>query len=129
MTTAAPIRGVSHIQLTVSDVPKAESWYASVLGLDRLQANEDGSYVALVHRPSRVVVVLSTYVGDATKGGPFDHLAFSVADGPTLQAWAEQLTEQGINHPGVVDEFGKPSLLLSDPDGNQIELVAPAGSW
>ena len=48
--------------------------------------------------------------------------------GPTLEAWALELTAQGIGHPGVVDELGKPSLVLRDPDGNAIELVAPPGT-
>jgi len=58
-----------------------------------------------------------------------DHLAFAVADATTLQAWADELTGRGIEHGGVVDELGKPSLQLLDPDGISIELVAPAGSW
>ena len=47
-------------------------------------------------------------------------------DGEALQAWAEHLTAVGIEHPGVVLELGKPSLQMVDPDGNEIELVAPA---
>jgi catechol-2,3-dioxygenase len=129
MTTSAPISGFSHVQLAVRDVAAAESWYARVLGLDRLDASEDGSYVALMHRPSRVVVVLSSYDGGPRGSGALDHLAFGVPDGPTLLEWAEQLTASGIAHPGVVDELGKPSLVLTDPDGNHIELVAPPGSW
>jgi catechol-2,3-dioxygenase len=49
-----------------------------------------------------------------------------VPDGPSLEAWAEHLTSEGIEHPGVVLELGKPSLQLVDPDGNEVELVAPA---
>jgi len=129
MTTPAPIGGFSHVQLRVSDVAASESWYSTVLGLDRLEASDNGSYVALMHRPSRVVVVLSGSDGQAGGDGALDHLAFGVPDGPTLRAWADHLTSWGIEHPGVVDELGKPSLVLRDPDGNQIELVAPPGSW
>ena len=57
---------------------------------------------------------------------PIDHLAFAVADGPTLEAWAAHLRELGLEVPAVVDELGKPSLQLRDPDGNAVELVAPA---
>jgi catechol-2,3-dioxygenase len=120
----SPITGFSHIQLLVHDVPTSERWYSAVLGMDRLTAADDGSYVALRHRPSRVVVVLTTGVPDGR--GPLDHLAFAVPDGAALEAWAAALTDQGIEHPGVVDELGKPSLVLTDPDGNHVELVAPA---
>ena len=44
-------------------------------------------------------------------------------DGPSLQAWADHLTAAGIEHPGIVDELGKPSLQLRDPDGNSVELA------
>jgi catechol-2,3-dioxygenase len=54
-----------------------------------------------------------------------DHLAFAVPDGDSLLAWAEHLTEVGIDNPGVVVEGGHPSLQLRDPDGIAIELVAP----
>jgi catechol-2,3-dioxygenase len=115
--------GFSHVQLLVRDVPTSERWYTTVLGLERLTAADDDSYVALRHRPSRVVIVLT--VGEPDGGGALDHLAFAVPDGPALEAWATELTGLGIDHPGVVDELGKPSLVLEDPDGNHIELVAP----
>jgi catechol-2,3-dioxygenase len=118
--------GFSHIQLVVRDVPASEAWYSTVLGMDRLTAADDDSYVALRHRPSRVVVVLTA--GEPTGAGALDHLAFAVPDGPTLEAWAAELTARGIEHPGVVDELGKPSLVMADPDGNHVELVAPPGT-
>jgi catechol-2,3-dioxygenase len=127
--TTSPVTGFSHVQLAVSDVATSEAWYSTVLGLERMQASDDGSYVALLHRPSRVVVVLSTADHAQSGRGALDHLAFGVPDGPTLQAWAGQLAAAGIEHAGVVDELGKPSLIMTDPDGNQIELVAPPGSW
>ena len=125
----SPVSGFSHVQLVVRDVPTSERWYSTVLGMDRLTAADDDSYVALRHRPSRVVVVLTA--GDPGEPGPgaLDHLAFAVPDGPTLEAWAAELSAAGIAHPGVVDELGKPSLLLRDPDGNSIELVAPPGTF
>ena len=124
----SPVTGFSHVQLVVRDVPASERWYSTVLGMDRLTAADDDSYVALRHRPSRVVVVLTAGDPTADDPGPLDHLAFAVPDGPTLEAWAAELTAQGIAHPGVVDELGKPSLVLEDPDGNAIELVAPPGT-
>jgi catechol-2,3-dioxygenase len=119
----SPLTGFSHVQLLVRDVPTSERWYSTVLGLERLTAAAEDSYVALRHRPSQVVVVLTA--GEPVGDGSLDHLAFAVPDGPTLEAWADELTALGIAHPGVVDELGKPSLVLRDPDGNHIELVAP----
>ena len=125
---SAPITGFSHVQLLVDDVAASEDWYTRVLGLERMVAADDDSYVALRHRPSRVVVVLTPRGPGGGDGSPLDHLAFAVPDGPTLERWAEHLIRSGIDHPGVVLEQGKPSLVLTDPDGNHIELVAPPGT-
>jgi catechol-2,3-dioxygenase len=81
--------------------------------------------IALRHGPSRLVLVLSP--GDVDQAvSPLDHLAFAVPDGESLSAWADHLAWSGIAHEGIVSELGKPSLQLVDPDGNSIELVAPA---
>jgi len=79
----SPITGFSHVQLAVSDVARAERWYLRVLGLQRMHASDDGSYVALVHRPSRVVIVLSAADEAATRAA-LDHLAFAVPDAAGL---------------------------------------------
>jgi glyoxylase I family protein len=118
--------GFSHVQLLVSDVHASEQWYTTVLGLDRFAADEAIGYVALRHKASGVAIVLSTRKANHGGETALDHLAFAVPDGPTLRAWADHLTAAGIEHNGVVLELGKPSLQLRDPDGNAIELVAPA---
>ena len=46
-----------------------------------------------------------------------------MADLPSLQRWADHLTNIGIDHPGVVPEGNNVSLQLRDPDGISIELV------
>ncbi len=127
---AAPIIGLSHVQLNVSDVAASAAWYSTVLGLRPFADDPDIGYVALQHRGARFVVVLTkalTANGAAvgTSGEGLDHLALAVPDGPSLEAWAEHLTKAGIDHHGVVLEGGHPSLQLRDPDGIAIELVAP----
>jgi catechol-2,3-dioxygenase len=122
----SPMTGFSHIQLLVSDVRTSERWYATVLGLERFAADDGSGYVAMRHKPSGVVVVLSTRPEGTRTESTLDHLAFAVPDGDVLEAWAAHLTGAGVEHPGVVLELGKPSLQLRDPDGNAIELVAPA---
>jgi glyoxylase I family protein len=126
----APITGLSHVQLLVSDVGASARWYRTVLGLGLLAEDLDIGYVALRHRDAKVVIVL-TSAPDAGHTSPppanqaLDHLAFAVPDGDFLGAWAEHLSELGIDHAGVVLEGGHPSLQLRDPDGIAIELVAP----
>lgn len=127
----APFTGLSHVQLVVSDVAASAAWYRQALGMEGFAEDLALGYVALRHRPSRVVIVLTN--GAAAGGperaggrGPLDHLAFAVADPESLAAWADHLTTVGIHHGGIVPEDGRPSLQLTDPDGTAIELVAAA---
>jgi glyoxylase I family protein len=126
----APITGLSHVQLLVSDTEASARWYCAVLGLDLLAEDPDTGYVALRHREAKLVIVLTTGLAprqmsqDSTEEA-LDHLAFAVPDADSLRAWAQRLTELGIDHPGVALENGHPSLQLRDPDGIAIELVAP----
>jgi catechol-2,3-dioxygenase len=126
------------VQLVVSDAVVSARWYRAALGLQPMVEDADIGYVALKHRGAKLVVVLTTGeppdppepVGDrqGDRQGHrdhLDHLAFAVPDGASLQAWADHLTEIGIDHAGIVLENGHPSLQLRDPDGVAIELVAP----
>ena len=120
----SPVTGFSHLQMNVRELSASRAWFETVLGMEAFVELDDT--VALKHTPSRLVLVLSQreIASDATS--PLDHLAVAVPDGDTLEAWAQELSARGIAHDGVVLELGKPSLQLRDPDGNAIELVAPA---
>jgi glyoxylase I family protein len=126
----APITGLSHFQLLVSDVGASARWYSAALGLVSFAEDPDIGYVALRHRDAKIVVVLTEGLG-ARDGSSepaheiLDHLAFAVPDGASLDAWAEHLSRIGIDHTGVALENGHPSLQLRDPNGVAIELVAP----
>jgi catechol-2,3-dioxygenase len=126
----APITGLSHVQLLVSDVAASAQWYSVALGLQPYAHDPATGYVALRHGAAKFVVVLSTAPtprdrSAGSAGDGLDHLALAVPDGAALEAWAAHLTEVGIDHAGVVLEGGHPSLQLRDPDGIAIELVAP----
>jgi catechol-2,3-dioxygenase len=130
LEVGAPITGLSHVQLTVSDVAASSQWYTAALGLEPYAEDPEHGYVALRHRDARVVIVL-TNDRHPDRGAPpdprqsLDHLAFAVPDGGSLHAWATHLTGIGIQHDGIVLENDHPSLQLRDPDGIAIELVAP----
>jgi len=119
----SPVLGFSHLQLNVRDVRASVAWYCAALGMEVM--SEHGDVIALRHRGARLVIVVSPGEPDVDHS-PIDHLAFAVTDGPTLEAWALHLRGLGLNVPEVVDELGKPSLQLRDPDGNAVEFVAPA---
>ena len=133
--TDAPMTGLSHVQLLVSNVAASAEWYTAALGLEPYAGSVEVGYVALRHRGAEVVIVLSARPGSPDDGGGaptdgpvhggaiLDHLAFAVSDPGALRAWADHLTAIGVEHPGVVLEGGNPSLQLRDPDGTAIELI------
>jgi len=136
----APVTGLSHVQLLVTDVSVSARWYTLALGLEPYVEDPDNGYVALRHRTAGIVVVLTAVADSGAPGGHdrgnadtdaagrsggLDHLALAVPDDGALRAWADHLTGIGLDHPGVVDELGNRSLQLRDPDGIAIELVAP----
>jgi catechol-2,3-dioxygenase len=127
---SAPISALSHVQLNVSDVRVSASWYSTVLSLVPYAEDLSIGYVALRQPRAKLVVVLTEHAedrGNSTEsiGEALDHIAFAASDGESLQAWADHLTNSGIEHHGIVLENGHPSLQLRDPDGIAIELVAP----
>ncbi len=126
----APIAGLSHVQLLVSSVALSARWYEDVLGVLPYVEDLDVGYVALRQPEAKFVIVLTNSPGSGEKsfespGHGLDHLAFAVPNGDSLRAWAAHLSDLGIEHNGVVQENGHPSLQLRDPDGIAIELVAP----
>ncbi len=126
-SAAAPVTGLSHVQLNVTDPDASAAWYEVALGLEPFASDPTIGYVAMTHRAARLVIVLTRRDGGPPdhSAGALDHLAFAVPDGASLVDWADHLSAAGIHHSGVVSENGNPSLQLRDPDGTAIELVAP----
>ena len=123
--------GVSHVDLTVRDVPASAEWYRKVFGLTTLMENDDGtrSAVVMLHPTSKVAICVGSHV--ANDGSPFDesrtgldHLSLRVADREELEAWAARLDELGIEHSPIADEPYGSVLVFRDPDNIQLELFA-----
>jgi glyoxylase I family protein len=135
------ISGIHHLGLTVRDVDASAAWYMEVLGFR--QAGEfrspDGARrkVFLRHDGLRARLGLTQHreggreVFDETHVG-LDHLAFAVADGAELDAWAARLADAGVVHSPVAPANSIPGaavLVFRDPDNIQLELFAdPSGS-
>ena len=130
--TAVPtITGVSHVDLTVTDLDRSEAFYTELLGaVPLLQgANEThGTTVRYVlHADSFLIIGLVRH--DAPIDEPFDprrvgldHLAFNVADRTGLDEWKARLVELGVVHSEIHEEEMWDVLAARDPDGIQIEF-------
>ena len=79
----APITGLSHVQLFVSDVVVSAQWYRAVLGLVPYVEDLEVGYIAVKHRDAKLVVVLTNGLAHGVDGGAsqhLDHLAFVVRE-------------------------------------------------
>lgn len=128
------IKGIAHVELSVSDLDASASWYMALFGASETfrAANAAEDIVACALRePVSGMVIAFTQHG-RTEGGAFtprrvglDHLAFGVADVVELEAWRDHLDELHIPH-GEIDDYGYGlAITLRDPDGIALEFICP----
>jgi len=135
------IEGVLETALYVADLDRAEKFYRGLFNFpvlisdERMRAlkisgqNTQGHQVLLLFR------IGGSTQGEETPGGFIPshdghgklHMAFSIpAD--ELEAWRNQLQENGVEIESEVQANNGRSLYFRDPDGHAIELATP-GLW
>jgi glyoxylase I family protein len=134
---AAPrVLGLDHVVLRVSDLARARDFYCTVLGatVERWQ-----EALGLLHlRLGRNMVDLVTLDGAIGRAGGaapgregrnMDHFCLRIEPFDEA-ALRRHLAEHGVAVGETVQRFGAegtgPSLYLSDPDGNTVELKGPS---
>ena len=123
------IKGLSHIELTVSDCDPAARWWQEVMGFVLVhQFQGDGFEGRNVIHPTGIAVAVMTHEKTAESGAfdetrvGLDHLAFEVANRQELERWAAHLDEHGVSNSGVLDAEMGPTLVFRDPDNMQLEF-------
>src|SRR5215831_919721 len=116
------IAGLDHVVLRVGNLDRAIDFYQRVLNC-RVELRAGASLIDLV--PA------SASPGEAGDGAGrnMDHFAVRI-DGFDAPAIAAHLRRHGIEVGEVRERYGAegygPSLYISDPDGNTVELKGPA---
>jgi catechol 2,3-dioxygenase-like lactoylglutathione lyase family enzyme len=127
----ATITGISHIDLTVTDLDTSEAWYSELLDMKRvLDGRNDAEHFDaryLVHADTMLILGLVQH--DGTNGAPFDerrvgldHLSLNVASRPELDAWQERVAERAIQYTPIVESEMWDVLVVRDPDNIQLEF-------
>ncbi len=126
---------LDHVVLRVADLDRARAFYCDVLGCTLEKWQEQFGLLQL--RAGAALVDLVTLDGPLGRAGGaapgregrnLDHFCLRIApfDEPRLRA---HLAAHGVAAGEVVQRYGAegsgPSLYLSDPDGNTIELKGP----
>jgi glyoxylase I family protein len=138
-TAAAPnaegavhIGGLDHVVLRVGDLDRAIAFYETVLGLHVERRLDQPKLVQLRAGVSLIDLVPASVSPDDAPdkaGRNMDHFAVRVVgfDAATLKA---HLTRHGIDPGEVRERYGSegygPSIYISDPDGNTVELKGEA---
>jgi glyoxylase I family protein len=132
------IREIDHIVLRVIDLPKMLDFYCRVLGCAVERRQGDLGLVQLRAGRSLIDLVevagalgLAGGAGPGKTGRNMDHLCLRV-DPFDAAAIRHFLTVIGVVAGEVASRYGAegegPSLYLSDPEGNTVELKGPPSS-
>ena len=119
------LQGLSHLGLSVTDLPSATRFWTEILGFDVIV--DSPTFCLLLHREGRVALGMSNH--DATVTGEFsetnvglDHVALAVTSADALADWAQRLDELGIPHSGITtSDFGH-HINLRGPGNFPVEL-------
>jgi glyoxylase I family protein len=126
------IAGLDHVVLRVGNLDRAIDFYERVLNCRVERRLEQPKLVQLRAGASLIdLVPASASPGEAAHdaGRNMDHFAVRV-DGFDPAALATHLRRHGVEVGEVRERYGAqgygPSLYISDPDGNTVELKGPA---
>lgn len=133
MNTPAPIRGLHHVTAITADAQKNIDFYTGVLGLRlvKLTVNFDdpGSYHLYygdgLGRPGTIMTFFAWPGAFRGRIGPAYATATAYAvPRQSLPYWKDRLSQHGFEPQPQATRFGDSVLIVSDPDGIQVELVA-----
>ena len=125
--------GITHIALTVTDLPRSTAWYAALLGSSPV-LDEDVEAGGFHHTVFALGGghLLGLHKHQDEVGRPFDgrspgldHVAFTCDDRTELEKWERRLDELGVSHGKIVDAHYGSGLAFRDPDGIALEFFAP----
>jgi catechol 2,3-dioxygenase-like lactoylglutathione lyase family enzyme len=119
---APTLTAIDHVHVFVSDRAAAESWYARVLGLERVPSLAfwavDGGPLTIANAANDIHLALFEK--------PREKCRSTVALGtsaPGFVAWQGHLRAALGHEPRAVDHAVSWSLYFEDPDGNPYEIT------
>jgi len=133
-----PIRDIDHIVLRVTDLDRMLAFYCDALGCPVEKRQDDIGLIQLRAGRSLIdLVPLTGKLGKAGGAGPgaegrnLDHFCLRV-DPFDEAAIRAQLAAHGVEAGAVESRYGAqgtgPSIYVTDPEGNVVELKGPPAS-
>jgi lactoylglutathione lyase len=120
-----PIKGLYEVAIRVKDLPRAETFYKDVLGLEEGVRDERRNWLFLKAGGDAGMVVLQEDKGD----WPTQHFAFTVNE-DDIDNSRSMLGNKGVlvSEPVYHEWLKSTSIYFEDLDGHQLELIALSGS-
>jgi catechol-2,3-dioxygenase len=125
---------LTHVALTVSDLPRSVSWYRQLFDKDPVLDEDTGPFrhvVWMIGDGTLVGLHQHTKLESSEPAREFrpglDHLAFGCSERSDLEAWKQRLDDLGIPNGGIVDASYGSGLSFRDPDNIPLEFFAPPG--
>jgi glyoxylase I family protein len=127
MTVQTRTRGVHHVALRCTDLPRSRAFYTDVLGFP-VAMETDGLCLFLAGETAIALRAGDQATPEGDRFDPFrvglDHVALSCDDEEELDRLAGALDEADVWNTGVKtdDVLGKRYIAFKDPDGIKWEL-------
>jgi len=125
--SALRVRGLDHVVLRVADMDRAIAFYENVLGC-RVERRLDTPRLVQLRAGAALIDLTPAQGERAAQGANMDHFALRI-ERLDPAALAAHLQRHGVAVGDVKERYGAegygPSLYITDPDGNVVELKGP----
>lgn len=121
------LKGLDHVVLRVADMDRAIRFYGDALGC-REERRVESIGLVQMRAGASLIDLVPADAPPGSAGGNMDHFALSIDrfDEAALRA---HLTRHGVEIGEVAERYGAegdgPSMYITDPDGNMVELKGP----
>ena len=133
---ALQLSGLHHITAVTGDAPRNVAFYTQVLGMRLVKktVNQDDVSAyhlfygdSLGHAGTELTFFDWPDAGSNRAGtGTIAAIALRAPSAASLTRWAQRLDAHGVSHDAIEERAGRATLAFADPEGQHLELVAPA---